>query len=169
MPKTKTDYSRCIIYKIVCNDLEIKDLYVGSTTEFTKRKYKHKNNCININSIEYNFKVYDFIRNNGGWNNWIMIEIEKFPCNDGNEARARERYWCETLSATLNDRTPYKIIIEKPTKTYKTIIEKPTKTYKSYNPCRYKYPDYYKNCKKYKYEDILIQNQEYFEKIKNKL
>ena len=155
MPKTKTDYSRCIIYKIVCNDLEIKDLYIGSTTEFTKRKYAHKNNCNDINSKAYNFKVYDFIRNNGGWNNWIMIEIEKFPCNDGNEARSRERHWSETLCATLNDRTPYKII-----------IETPTKTYNSYTPCKYVYPDYYKHCKKYKFEDILIQNNEYFEKIK---
>ena len=32
-----------------------------------------------------------------------MIEIEKFPCKDGNEARARERYWYEELKATLTD------------------------------------------------------------------
>ena len=30
------------------------------------------------------------IRENGDWNNWSMIEIEKYPCNDDNEARARE-------------------------------------------------------------------------------
>jgi hypothetical protein len=31
-----------------------------------------------------------------------MIEIEKYNCNDGNEARARERYWFEELQAKLN-------------------------------------------------------------------
>ena len=31
-----------------------------------------------------------------------MVEIEKYPCNDGNEAKARERYWFEQLSAKLN-------------------------------------------------------------------
>jgi hypothetical protein len=38
MPKTTIDYSKTVIYKIVCNDLDVKDIYIGSTTEFTKRK-----------------------------------------------------------------------------------------------------------------------------------
>ena len=96
MPRSNINYSNCIIYKIVCNDYNIKELYVGSTTEFTKRKYRHKANCTSPKYTEYEYKVYEFIRNNGGWDNWSMIEIEKYPCNDGNEARARERYWCET-------------------------------------------------------------------------
>ena len=51
---------------------------------------------------KYNCKIYQCIRDNGGWENWNMIEIEKYPCNDGNEARKRERYWYETLGASLN-------------------------------------------------------------------
>ena len=47
MPKTIIDYSKCIMYKIVCNDLEITDIYVGSTTAFTKRKCGHKTSCNN--------------------------------------------------------------------------------------------------------------------------
>ena len=34
MPKSNCDYSRTVIYKIVCNDLSITDCYVGHTTEF---------------------------------------------------------------------------------------------------------------------------------------
>ena len=109
MPKKAIDYSKCIIYKIVCNDFDIKEVYIGSTTEFTKRKYQHKYNCLSPKQKEYKFKVYDFIRNNKNWDNWSMIEIEKYPCSDSNEAKARERYWIETLKATLNDRTPIKI------------------------------------------------------------
>ena len=106
MPRKDIDYSKCVIYKIVCNDLNINELYIGSTTEFIKRKYTHKHNTNNDNSKD--FKVYEFIRNNGGWDNWSMFEIEKFPCRDGQEARARERYWCEQTNSTLNSRVPIK-------------------------------------------------------------
>ena len=106
MPKKNIDYSKIIIYKIVCNDLNITDVYVGHTTNFIKRKAKHKANCNNINGKAYNFKIYNTIRNNMGWLNWSMIEIEKYPCNDINEASARERYWYELLNAKLNKNCP---------------------------------------------------------------
>ena len=106
MPRLNMDYSKCVIYKIVCNILSVCDVYVGSTTDFVRRKYKHKNDCCNENSQAYNRSVYKYIRDNGGWNNFTMIEIEKYPCNDSNEARARERYWYETLNARLNTRRP---------------------------------------------------------------
>ena len=160
MPRSNINYVNCIIYKIVCNDYNIKDSYVGSTTEFTKRKYRHKSNCTSLKYTEHEFKVYQFIRNNGGWDNWSMIEIEKYPCNDGNEARARERYWCETLNATLNDRMPLKIKVLKP--------KKNTLDY-SKDVCVYKYPESYKNCRVYSMEEIIEQNREYSKLISDKL
>ena len=75
MGRTKTDYSKTIIYKIVCNDLNVRDKYVGSTTNFTNRKSNHKKCCSNETSRDYNYKVYQMIRLNGGWDNWNMIEI----------------------------------------------------------------------------------------------
>jgi hypothetical protein len=102
MPKEIINYSSTIIYKIVCKDLNITDIYVGHTTNFIKRKANHKCNCNNPNKKGYNFKVYSTIRDNGNWDNWDMIEIEKFNCNDRNEASARERYWYEILQAKLN-------------------------------------------------------------------
>ena len=102
MPKKEIDYQTTIIYKIVCNDLNVKDVYVGHTTDFTKRKAQHKINCNNPDTKIYNLKVYQIIRDNEGWYNWSMIEIEKYPCHDNNEARARERYWYELLNANLN-------------------------------------------------------------------
>jgi hypothetical protein len=106
MPRKPIDYSKGLIYKIVCKDLECKDIYVGSSTNFTKRKTNHKSNCYNENQPHYNFKVYQTIRQNGGWENWQMIEIEKYPCNDANELRARERYYFEQLKGTLNGCVP---------------------------------------------------------------
>jgi DNA-directed RNA polymerase subunit RPC12/RpoP len=35
-----------------------------------------------------------------------MLEIEKFPCTDSNEGHTQERYWIETLNATLNGHMP---------------------------------------------------------------
>jgi len=98
MPKQNIDYSKIIIYKIVCKDLAITDLYVGSTSNWYIRKSEHKNNCKNL----LGRKIYKTINDNGGWENWEMLEIEKYPCCDSNEARARERYWMEELNAKLN-------------------------------------------------------------------
>jgi hypothetical protein len=107
MPKQFIDYTKTIIYKICCNDLNITDIYIGHTTNFIKRKAHHKSNCNNPNSKSYNFKIYNIIRQNGGFENWSMIEIEKFQdCNDINEASAKERYYYELLNAKLNTNCP---------------------------------------------------------------
>jgi hypothetical protein len=37
-----------------------------------------------------------------------MIEVEKYPCNDGNEARAREEYWRCHFNAQLNTIRAYR-------------------------------------------------------------
>jgi len=48
-------------------DENIKDCYVGSTSNFKVRKWDHKRLSSDENS---KFKIYETIRNNGGWNNW---------------------------------------------------------------------------------------------------
>jgi hypothetical protein len=106
MPRKLINYSNTMMYKIVSNDFNINDCYVGSTTEFTKRKCSHKSNCTNANSKKYNLKVYKFIRDNGDWENWSMILIEMFPCTNHLESSQRERFWCENLNATLNSMIP---------------------------------------------------------------
>ncbi len=106
MPKLPTDYSKTIIYKIIKNDdFNNENIYVGSTTDFIRRKSRHKCNCNNENSKQHNLKVYKSIRSNGGWSEWSMIEIEKFPCNNKREALSRERYWYEFYNAKLNSMT----------------------------------------------------------------
>ena len=106
MPRKAIDYKKVIIYKLVCDDLSVKDLYVGHTTDFTNRKKLHKQCSLNPTNSKHNYKVYKMIRDNGGWDNWSMIEIEKYLCNDENEARARERQWYELLDANMNTRCP---------------------------------------------------------------
>ena len=123
MPIIPTDYSKTIIYKIVCKDLQIKYCYVGHTTNFTCRKNSHKYRCNN----GFNFKIYQIIRDNGGWNNWDMIEIEKYNCSNSNEATKREREWCEKLNSEMNSRSPT-LNIENQKQTSKTYLALYNKT-----------------------------------------
>lgn len=102
MPRLPIKYSNTIIYKLCCLNPEIKDEYVGHTTDFPNRKRGHKNACNNPQHKNYNLKVYKFIRANGEWNNWSMIMLEEFSCENKLQAEQRERYWLETLKATLN-------------------------------------------------------------------
>jgi hypothetical protein len=96
------DYSKTVIYKITCNDPEVTDVYVGHTVNFYRRTREHRIACNNDKNKAHHFLVYQTIRNNGGWNNWTMIEVEPFPCADVYEAIAREGYWYKELNGTLN-------------------------------------------------------------------
>tara|TARA_R110000822_G_scaffold170441_1_gene310343 strand:- start:122 stop:673 length:552 start_codon:yes stop_codon:yes gene_type:complete len=95
------DYSKCVIYKITCNDTSITDCYVGSTCNFTRRKSQHKSVCNNSN-----IPLYKFIRANGGWTNFTMSPIKKFPCDDITDKLIEERRVMELLGATLNKQVP---------------------------------------------------------------
>jgi hypothetical protein len=102
MTLKKIDYSKLVVYKIVCNDLRVTDLYVGSTTNFDQRKKQHKSDCNKITSEKYHYQLYECIRKFGGWQNWSMIIVERCPCGDSYEARKLERFYCEQLNANLN-------------------------------------------------------------------
>lgn len=102
MPRIPADYSKCVIYKIVCNDVSIPDCYVGHTTNLTNRRYQHKAKAKHPGKC----KVYTFVEENGGFDNFSFVEIEKYPCKTYDEAAARERYWIETYKATLNTILP---------------------------------------------------------------
>jgi len=57
MPKVPIDYSKTVIYKLVHKeDYDNANLYIGSTTNFTKRKCEHKSDCMNETGVKYNPK-----------------------------------------------------------------------------------------------------------------
>ena len=93
-------------YKIVCKDENIKDCYVGRTKNLKRRWNNHKSICNNENRSEYNFKLYQFIRENGNIDNWDIIEIEKNEYDDKNEVDLKERFWIKELNANLNIQIP---------------------------------------------------------------
>ena len=108
MPKLPIDYSKGFIYKLCCLDVNIKDIYVGSSTNFKERKKHHKIDCNNDKQKKYNGYVYKYIRDNGGWSNWTMIELYKYPCNDKRELECEENRMMNELQAQLNSRKSYR-------------------------------------------------------------
>ena len=95
------DYSNTKLYKIFCLDLSVKDFYIGHTTNMKIREINHRANT-NENHCKSNLKLYAFIRENGGWENWHMEEIETFSCNNRREAEEYEDKKIQELQPTLN-------------------------------------------------------------------
>tara|TARA_R110001632_G_C11170115_1_gene399544 strand:- start:52 stop:597 length:546 start_codon:yes stop_codon:yes gene_type:complete len=92
------------IYKIICKDNSITDCYIGSTTDFRRRGLHHNKRCSNINNPKYNCKVYKFIRDNGGWDNWDMLKLE--DCEVENKLQLERKYY-DDLNSTLNSMRPF--------------------------------------------------------------
>ena len=95
-----------IVYKLVCMDVDVVECYVGSTTNFRVRKCYHKDACNKDSNKGYNYYVYQFIRDHGGFDNWDMVLLEEVQFDNRQQLRARERHWLETLHATLNSQKP---------------------------------------------------------------
>jgi hypothetical protein len=93
-----------IIYKISIAD----QCYIGSTKDFKQRKSNHKTDCNRIM-----VKLYDFIRENGGWDCCEMIPIEEFECEGLLQAQIREEYWRREYDAKLNSKKAHRTAEEK--------------------------------------------------------
>lgn len=89
-------------YKITCLNNNVDFLYVGSTKNLNNRKWLHKSVCNNPNNSSYNLKLYETIRNNGGWDNWEVRPIGKGIFNNKTDARIEEQRYINELRANLN-------------------------------------------------------------------
>jgi hypothetical protein len=99
------------IYKIACIDETITEFYIGSTIQsISKRFALHKSACNNPQDLR---RLYVFIREHGGIDNWNIIKLEDYPCNTDSEKRLRERLYYEILEPTLNSERPYLFITER--------------------------------------------------------
>jgi len=101
------NYNLGCIYKIKHNeDYDDENIYIGSTCNLIRRRCKHKTSCNNENSVEYNKPLYQYIRENGGWDNWIMIKIHDYKCNYKSELEIEERRMIDLLKPKLNKYIP---------------------------------------------------------------
>jgi hypothetical protein len=87
------------VYSIQSKDKEVKDLYIGSCKNYRKRYNRHKESYKNCN-----FLVYQFIRQNGGWDNWDMIVEVKTDDLSKEDRRILEQCYIDLLEPTLNSK-----------------------------------------------------------------
>lgn len=165
MPKN-IDYSKSVIYKLCCKDTTIEDIYVGSTTNFIKRKAQHKTTCNNENIDHHNCYKYQFIRDNGGFNNWDMILIKDYPTDSKRNLEMEERRIIEELKPTLNKQLP--------TRDKKEYIEINKEYFNEINKIYYqnnkeKVVEYLKEYRKINKEKLTEKNKIYREKNKEKI
>ena len=84
-------YLNSVVYKISCKDETINEVYIGSTTNFMKRKNAHKYSCNNKNSESYNNPIYNLIRTNGGFKNWDIKIVSKINCSNKRSLEKHEQ------------------------------------------------------------------------------
>jgi hypothetical protein len=46
--------------------------------------------------------MYNFIRNNGGWEKWSYRIIEELNCSSKKEAEKKEEFWIKYYNPSLN-------------------------------------------------------------------
>ena len=171
-----SNYSKTSFYKLECKDPKITDIYVGSTTNFFKRKSQHKGNCINKHGkTKFNQPVYCFMRLHGGWENWNMIEIDEVNCRSKRHKNQIEAKYIRYLGATLNRVIPQDIDDRLGGKEYyrqysennrESLAEK-HKVYREKN--REKISEKRKQHRKKNLEKISENKKKYYEKNREKI
>jgi len=86
----------CIKHKL---DDEWNDIYIGSTEKFEVRIKQHDYDCNTETSKRSKYKVYDYIRVNGGMDNFEFIILEE--CEKDKLKRLEQSYM-DVYKPTLN-------------------------------------------------------------------
>jgi len=105
-------YSNSIIYKLSCKNLDISGTYIGSTINYNNRISAHRTVCGNPNSKNYNLKLYQHIREHGGFNNFKFDIIEKVKLENKQDLLKLERKYIESENYSLNIVIPTRSIKE---------------------------------------------------------
>jgi len=97
-----------IIYLIkhkTCDDT--KKVYVGSTNNLKKRINIHRHDCNNEKSEKYNLKLYQYLRENGGFYMYEFIILESYVCNFKHELHYKEDDYIQMYPNNLNSQRAY--------------------------------------------------------------
>ncbi len=97
-------YHKSYIYMINCKDPDVTGSYIGSTMNYKKRQANHKSACHREGNIHYDQKIYIYIRENGGWDNFQMVKLENVCCENFKELCVREGFWIKLMNPSLNTR-----------------------------------------------------------------
>ena len=147
------------IYKLYCLDSNIKEIYIGSTTNLKDRIFQHK---FSSQENGRKYKVYNFIRDNGGFDNWDYEILHEGIFKTENDMKYEEKHYIKKYNSVLN--------------TYDSILteeERILKNRERKKKYREKYPERVKEWKKRDYiknHDRYMQfGKVYREKNKDKI
>lgn len=172
MPRTPIDYKKAVIYSIVSKTDETL-LYVGSTTDFRKRKGRHKSDCNNENRKSYNFEVYVMIRANGGWDAFEMKPVKEFPCENKTQLIIEEERIRTEMNANLNTNRAYSSPEEKKEQAKKYcqqhIEERKEQVKEYYHLHKDEILEYHKEYRQQHKEEIKEYKKDYRQQNKEKI
>lgn len=102
MPTKATQTPRQVIYTIKCKNQEVRPFYIGSTINPKKRKKHHKEYTLYEKTIHYDYPVYKYIREHGGWSNWEFKEVKTYYGVDTKELRRLEQEYIDLNGGVQN-------------------------------------------------------------------
>jgi hypothetical protein len=121
MPKLSKDYSNAVIYTIKHKKLNF--CYVGSTTDFEKRKRAHVYACQNPNNVYHNQLLYKVIRSLDGMDNFDISIHKNVVVSTPHELSLEEQKVMDELKPNLNKNKSYQTPEQKKEYAQKYMLE----------------------------------------------
>ena len=90
------------IYELKSTDKSITGTYIGSCWDMKERLRKHASYCYNENIKQYNYPVYKYIRENGGFHTFTMKVIDSGECEDIMELVCGEQFYIDMAGGIDN-------------------------------------------------------------------
>jgi membrane-bound lytic murein transglycosylase len=153
----------CIVHKL---DKDMENIYIGSTKDLCDRKCQHKSRC--NHETKYNNKLYQYIRDNGGIENFEFIILEECEVE---KLKRLEQSYMDVYKPSLNSKNADGLDIERRREgmkewrqTNKEHIMEKGKEYRQKNKEHIK-----ENCKEWyekNKEHIKEHSKEYYEENK---
>ena len=91
-------------YKIFCKNTDIQDSYIGKSCDIINRMNQHKWSC--FNKEKQNMKIYKFINDNGGWENFDYIILQEDYFEKVEDATIVENNLFNIFNPSLNTNRP---------------------------------------------------------------
>ncbi len=103
-PNELNRFARPGIYILYCKDISVKEEYVGQSRNMIDRIVSHKS-CVGDKTKSV--KLYNFIRDHGGYENWEFNILEVIPSNIPSNRistwlNEKEQWWIDRLEPKLN-------------------------------------------------------------------
>jgi len=106
------NFSKSVIYHI--RQMESKEVvYVGSTTNFSQRKARHKYSCNKEEGKHFTIPIYCHIRNNGGFGCFEVIPIKSLKLENKTELLIAEQEELDKHQTLVNSSKAHRPIEER--------------------------------------------------------